>query len=479
MTFRVFGYDVEITGSFWLSAVLLAFMFLGRSLGANYWLIVPVVLVTLVSVLVHELGHALAFSRYKVRSSIRLHFMGGVTMPHVVLPLSRPAHVFISFAGPLAGFALAGVTYLIAPEICARAIGTTPLLPQLFQVSHPGFYLTIHFFFIVNVFWSIFNLAPVLPLDGGHILEHALGPRRHRLALGISGLAGAALAIYFALNEQPYATFIFASAAFSAFMRFRDTQSAIRASSQAMRARREAGVDPVHPELERELRQARRALDEEDFEKAAGLASAIADGKSAAGVKATGAALGEALTVLGWAEIGMGRPGRAADACDRLVKAKAPGDAALFAAVALERGETQKARSLLEAARAAGDPRKEVFGPLIRILLEQKETARAAAVALDAFEGLSTDDARTIAKLAIEAGSDTWGGRLYEAIFERERTSDDGFEAARAFARGGDPDRALSLLRSAVGAGFQDAERAYGDDALGKLAIDNILRRPS
>ncbi|NUO53741.1 MAG: hypothetical protein HOV80_33255, partial [Polyangiaceae bacterium] len=77
------------------------------------------------------------------------------------------------------------------------------------------------------------------------------------------------------------------------------------------------------------------------------------------------------------------------------------------------------------------------------------------------------------------SGSDTWAGRLYEAVFERGRDNEDGFEAARAFARGGDPERALSLLRSAVGAGFQDAERAYGDDALGKLAIDNILRRPS
>lgn len=476
MEFRVFGYDVEITASFWLSAVLLGFMYFQN----NYILILPVVLVTLVSVLVHELGHAFAFSRYKVRSSIRLHFMGGHTMPQVVLPLSRSANVFISFAGPLAGFMLAGLVYAIAPEICSAAIGAEPLFPQMFEIAHPGFRITIAIFFIVNMFWSIFNLAPVLPLDGGHIVEHALGPKRFRLTLGISGVVGAALAVLFAIQwHSIFATFIFASASFQAFMKLRDVQSAVRASGEAIRERREAGQDAVHPDLERELRQARRALDEDDLDKAAELARTVADGNSESGVKASGASLGEALTILGWAELRQGRPGRAAEACERLVKNKAPGDAALFAAVALEKGEKQKARSLLEAARAAGDSRKEVFGPLVRILLEQGETARAAAVALDSFDGLSEEDARTVAKLAFEAGVDTWAGRLYEAVFERDRAAEDGFEAARAFARSGDPERALSLLRAAVGAGFQDAQRAYGDDALGKLALDNILPRPS
>jgi Zn-dependent protease len=461
MTFRLFGYDVEITLSFLLSAVMLGYFWYPND-PKQILIVVPV---TLVGVLVHELGHALAFSRYKVSSSIRLHFMGGVTMPNMILPLSRPANVLISFAGPLAGFILGA--------ICV-AIGI------FFAPTHEGFKDAIWLSAQVNILWSIFNLVPVLPLDGGHILEHILGPRRYRWTLGISGVVGAGLAVLCAVYlNSIFATFILATAAFQSFMRLRDVQSAVRASGEAIRERREAGHDAVHPDLERELRQARRALDEEDFDTAEALAQAIADGKSTSGVKATGAALGEALTILGWAEIGLGRPGRAADACERLVKAKAPGDAALFAAVALHKGETQKARSLLEAARAAGDPRKEVFGPLIRILLEQGETARAAAVALDSFDGLSEDDARTVAKLAMDAGSDTWSGRLYEAVFERGRSAEDGFEAARAFARGGDPERALSLLRSAVGAGFQDADRAYGDDALGKLALDNILRRPS
>lgn len=487
MNFRLFGYDVEITGSFWFSAVLLGFLMSGE----RFMLIVPFVLVMLISVLGHELGHAVAFSRYGVRSAIRLHFLGGVTMPSAVLPLGRRALVVISFAGPLAGLLLAGLTFLVFPKICMAALwGLFPgfcaatgacsaPIPQLVEVGHTGFLQTIALFFVANVFWSLFNLAPVLPLDGGHILEHALGPKRYRTTLIVSGLAGAGLALYFGLNGSMIATFIFGSSALQAFMRLRDVQGAVRASSDAMRERREAGQDEVHPELARDIRAARRALDEERFDEASRLAFAVADGQSSAKIKPSGAALGEALTIAGWAELGAGRMERAIEACERMVKSKAPGDAALFATVALERGEAQKARALLEAARAAGDGRKEVFGPLIRILLEQGEAARAAAVALDCFDGLSSDDVRTIADQAAQIGADTWVGRLYEAVFERERTAEDGFESARAFARSGDPERALSLLRAAVGAGFDDSGRAYGDEALGKLAIDNILPRPS
>jgi Zn-dependent protease len=461
MAFRLFGYDVEITASFWLSALLMGYITFGQS-----WMIIAMVLVTLVSVLVHELGHALAFSWFKVRSTIRLHFMGGETRPNMILPLSRPAQVFISFAGPLAGFTLAAICFGIA--IFA-------------DIQHPGFARTVGLFVWVNIAWSIFNLVPVLPLDGGHILEHVLGPRRYRWTLGISGVVGAALAIYFAVGpyKAMFATFIFASASFSAFMRLRDVQSAVRASGEAIRERREAGQVDVHPEIERDLREARRALEADDLEKASSLAIAVADGKSSARIRPTGAALGEALTIAGWAAHRLGKPEVTAQIIERLVKNKAPGDAALFAAVAIEKGDSARARSLLEAARAAGDSRKEVFGPLIRVLIEQGETARAAAVALDSFDGLSEDDARTIAQLSVDAGADTWAGRLYEAVFERERKAEDGFEAARAFARSGDAERALSLLRAAVGAGFQDAGRAYGDSALGKLEIDNILPRPS
>ncbi len=47
------------------------------------------VAIALVSVLWHELGHALAFRSFDCDSSILLHGMGGLTMPTPTVP-SRP-----------------------------------------------------------------------------------------------------------------------------------------------------------------------------------------------------------------------------------------------------------------------------------------------------------------------------------------------------------------------------------------------------
>jgi Zn-dependent protease len=43
----------------------------------------------------------------------------------------------------------------------------------------------------INIFWSIFNLCPILPLDGGQILKDILGPKRIKLTciIGFTTLA--------------------------------------------------------------------------------------------------------------------------------------------------------------------------------------------------------------------------------------------------------------------------------------------------
>ncbi len=476
MTFSLFGYDVEITMGFWLTALLLSLPFLGT----QPMMIVVWALVLLVSVLVHELGHAVAMSAYGMRSSIRLHFMGGVTIPHTVLPLSRRSLVITYLAGPLAGFLLAGVSYAVAPELISRAMRMEPLFRQLVVIEHPGLATTVFLFFQANFFWSLLNLVPVLPLDGGHILEHILGPKRYRWTLGVSALCGGAAAVYFGMSGSMIAAFILGSAALQSFLRLRDVSQVVRQSGAAAEARRaEGGEEELHPDLERDLRAARRALDDERFDEASTLARAVTEGRSPARVKPSLRALREALGILGWAELGAGRIAGVAEVVERMSRGDGEADPALAGAVALDRGDRAAARALFEAARVAGDDRKEVFGPLIQILIQDGEAAVAAAVALDSLDGLSSADARIIATNAADAGADIWSGRLLEGVFERDRVAEDGFEAARSFARAGDPERALSLLRSAVAAGFSDAARAYSDAELGKLALENILRRPS
>ncbi|MGZ6099268.1 MAG: site-2 protease family protein, partial [Myxococcaceae bacterium] len=56
-----------------------------------------------VSVLLHELGHALAFRAFGYRSSIQLLMFGGVTTPETDQPLPWGKDVVTTLAGPIFG----------------------------------------------------------------------------------------------------------------------------------------------------------------------------------------------------------------------------------------------------------------------------------------------------------------------------------------------------------------------------------------
>ncbi|MEM1099690.1 MAG: site-2 protease family protein [Planctomycetota bacterium] len=147
LNFRLFGIPVRIHPFFWLIAVLL-----GQSTPAPADLAVWVVAV-LVSIVVHELGHALLQRFWGGRPSIVLYGFGGLAMaPGVRLTPWR--QIAISLAGPAAGFLLAGVTWLVDP-----LVGADPRAVFLF----------VRFLLVINIFWGVFNLLPIYPLDGGQV----------------------------------------------------------------------------------------------------------------------------------------------------------------------------------------------------------------------------------------------------------------------------------------------------------------------
>jgi Zn-dependent protease len=116
-----------------------------------------------VSVLVHELGHALAARRFGLEPEIHLVGLGGRTLPHAKEELPWHREVLMTLAGPSAGLALgfvAGLTLL-----ALRALGA----PLSSMVAY-----TLEAAFAANVFWSLVNLVPVAPLDGGHIARAVL-----------------------------------------------------------------------------------------------------------------------------------------------------------------------------------------------------------------------------------------------------------------------------------------------------------------
>ena len=181
LRFSVAGIPVSVHPLFWLIALLLG--------STGDILLVPLwVAVIFVSILVHELGHALAFRRYGQRSQIVLHFAGGLTIPEPVswgsgyanVSLSPNQQIFISLAGPGAGFLLAALVIALV-TIAGGSVLTTWLLgfiplPVNALLPFGGRILSVLVTMLlwVNIFWGLINLVPVYPLDGGTVVRYAL-----------------------------------------------------------------------------------------------------------------------------------------------------------------------------------------------------------------------------------------------------------------------------------------------------------------
>jgi stage IV sporulation protein FB len=230
LNFTLAGFPVRVHPLFWLIAVLLGYSS-GDPLQILIW-----VLVVFVSILVHELGHALAFRRYGLSSQIVLHFAGGLTIPESTRWGSRWANValgpkeniFISLAGPGAGFLLAALV-IIAVFLSGGTVLTSWLLgfipvPSMAILPFGGNLLTMFVTALlwVNIFWGFINLMPVHPLDGGNVTRNALlqadpadGVRK---SLWISVIAGALIALVaFFFLRSLYMAFLFGFLAFQSY----------------------------------------------------------------------------------------------------------------------------------------------------------------------------------------------------------------------------------------------------------------------
>src|SRR5690242_19529328 len=129
-------------------------------------------LLELISILLHEMGHAWAARRYGSDSRILLYGMGGLTFHHATSPLQQIA---IALAGPAAGFVL-GTAALIG-WLLLRGIGLPPLATYVLWAL-----------MWINLGWGLANLLPVLPLDGGIVLDNLLGSHRRRTTFTIGAI---------------------------------------------------------------------------------------------------------------------------------------------------------------------------------------------------------------------------------------------------------------------------------------------------
>jgi Zn-dependent protease len=142
----------------------------------------------LLSILLHELGHAFAGRLFNARVSyIELTGIGGVAHFERSLPRSAFARSVISLAGPAVNLGLwLGLDWL-AGEVAGS--GSPMVSLPLMVLAYANFVL------------MIFNLLPAYPLDGGHTLDAWLGALLGpvwsvRIVAGLGLVVAVGLALY-------------------------------------------------------------------------------------------------------------------------------------------------------------------------------------------------------------------------------------------------------------------------------------------
>ena len=197
---------IAIQPLFWLFSALIGWLNSQTLIGTVIW-----IGIILLSVLFHEFGHALTAVAFRQKAQIQLVALGGLTS-YQGPKLKYWQQFLIVLDGPLAGFLLFFLAVLTL---------RLPLHPPLL-----GIVATIQF---VNLFWSIVNLLPVQPLDGGQLLRIALegffGVKGFKASLLIGVGFAVVLSFYFFLVQAFLIGAFFFLFAFQSFDMWRKSRS--------------------------------------------------------------------------------------------------------------------------------------------------------------------------------------------------------------------------------------------------------------
>jgi Zn-dependent protease len=225
LRFSLAGIPVRVHPLFWLVGVLLGI----RAPD------VPSMLLWLsalfLSILVHELGHALMGLAYGLQPWIVLYGFGGWTSYSTGYGggarEGRWTRIWLSAAGPLAGFALAGA---IVAGLCfsghqvqtaGSGLFAVVPMPAAIVVSLP-FTVLLCYILEICVMWGVLNLMPIYPLDGGQIARELLAIVNPadgvRQSLWLSAITAVGLAVVgWAAWHDPYISLFFAFLAFESY----------------------------------------------------------------------------------------------------------------------------------------------------------------------------------------------------------------------------------------------------------------------
>ncbi len=390
-----------------------------------------------VSILVHELGHAIASRVFGYRPTIHLVGLGGLTQPNANETIPWHRDVLMTLAGPLSGLSLglfAGALWL-----ALEAAGVQP---------GPATYV-LKGLLIANIVWAFFNLLPVSSFDGGRIstalLIRGFGRRGFLVAQLISVVLSVLLIAWMWSNILLVVVvglnLVRAMALISAY--FRGEQPPL---------------GPTHP-YELAFAKAQKIYGENKLEDAAKLLQALLGNELQPQLRS------QAHDLAGWIQVKLGN-GRPALDHFAQVQGLTVAPQAVAAAFSLIGDDARALPMWQRAAEAAPNDatvRHELAGAFIR----NRQPAK----------GLALPNVKPA--IAFAAAARMWfvrkdypnAAEANEASFKEEPNPERAYDAACAFALAGNSADALRMLEAALNAGVR-TERAQWDPELVSLRAD-------
>ena len=177
--FSILGIPVRVEPWFWITMA-----FIGGGLHAtnstDILLVLVFVFAGFLSIMIHELGHALTIRIYGLPAAITLQAFGGyASFP--VGKLDRKQSFVVTAAGPVLQFVFGVLLIVLVPSISIPEGSLfLPFLRDLIWVS---------------IAWSILNCLPVYPMDGGQMMAAILGPKKQHNVHLISSIVAVIIGV--------------------------------------------------------------------------------------------------------------------------------------------------------------------------------------------------------------------------------------------------------------------------------------------
>ncbi|TWU21941.1 site-2 protease family protein [Bythopirellula polymerisocia] len=224
--FQMGEIPVRIHPFFWLVALIMGMQGDAAPAAVLSWMVAVVV-----SIIVHEMGHAIFQQHFGGRPRIVLYGLGGLAICEDCDRSTR-SQILISLAGPCAGFLFAVAIMLIIRTLGhgigmfigdgAKLTSGNILDPKGFSVfgltlfweefSSPQVNRMLLDLLWINLLWGAVNLLPIYPLDGGRVAREVcqLGSAQQGIVLSLRiSMVAAIMMILVGFSWQSWFTAIF------------------------------------------------------------------------------------------------------------------------------------------------------------------------------------------------------------------------------------------------------------------------------